>query len=69
MRYAKRDTALPEMPKKTKYEAAYSAQRRAIDKITRKRHGTPELRYTDQDCPLNPDVIAEPPTGSTGRHW
>jgi hypothetical protein len=36
MKYAKRDTRLEGMPVLTKYQAAYRAQRRAIDRIARR---------------------------------
>lgn len=58
MKYAKRDTALVGMPKLTKYETVYRAQRRAINAIARKtvesRTIDPdlsELPYTDQISP------------------
>lgn len=54
MKYAKRETPLVGMPKVTKYEAVYRAQRRAIRKVAEKSVGSrivqPDLSkspYTD----------------------
>jgi len=52
MRYAKRDSVLEGMPKKTAYQAAFGAQRRAIARVANKTltQRTLTTPYTGQDC-------------------
>lgn len=63
MRYAKRDTTLEGMPKKTAWESAYGAQRRAIARMAARTitQRTPELPYIAQPS-LSLDDSGEPPT-------
>jgi hypothetical protein len=60
MRYSKRDVTLEGMPKKTAYQSAFSAQRRAIARMARataeKRMVPPERTEQAYSDPISRDV-------------
>jgi hypothetical protein len=60
MKYSKREVALEGMPKKTAYQSAFSAQRRAIARMARKtaesRMVPPERAEQTYTEPISPDA-------------
>jgi hypothetical protein len=66
MRYAKRDAPLEGMPKKTAYQAAFGAQRRAIHRVASRTMAQRTLTqpYIDR-LALSPDETGALPTSET----